>query len=321
MISYQYTFEQDRLFLGPAHAACRQAALWPLIAASARKKKEPLPSLLQAYAKLHDLWRHRLEALAAGQWIATRDSTGYRKKEGGKGGQSGERRYTYLHNCPPFSIAPTPGIPKANACQRVRVCPMCFARQVTMEAFKAVEWAFFMDAKLLIMPNVKLVAVRRTFPSLGPGPAENDTYQRPRLADFWMTKLSKARDKEIVGAVRGALSVSTLAPAAEGDGYDGRRSTLLALPVGTDISALKAKPATEVREFNEVTRVSIGKAVAWAIRYPIGMMFGDVPRAVDILHASSSARTKMMLTTGAMRNRSMREAVNASYVSDTDELD
>ncbi|MDB5294144.1 MAG: hypothetical protein JWO31_127 [Phycisphaerales bacterium] len=222
---YPYAFAAENVRQGYALAAARAAVLWPLVSiqavAGARRAGLPpppiRPALHDAHAALHALWRRRLTALGDAGWDAIR--TGDRESDVSTG-----RRYTYLANCPPFGIAYRGG---GRPCHRLRVCPMCFAREATAELYGALEHAFFpgrvrgKSPGPSALPGVGVVAVRRTFD-------RNPADLAKAVAVAAKERMAEVVALKGIGAPLGAFVMATVSPRGEGVRF--ARTTLLLLP-------------------------------------------------------------------------------------------
>jgi hypothetical protein len=87
-------------------AAARLAVLKPALGLHGDQSDA---ALLQAYGRLRGIWRDRLVELRDAEWGPACDP----------------RRLQYMRNCPPFGAATRQ---KVVSCQKVRVCPFCYAR-------------------------------------------------------------------------------------------------------------------------------------------------------------------------------------------------
>jgi hypothetical protein len=324
MNDFNYVIDPGLVYQGVGHRACRRAVLWPLVLAAAKAAKRRDPDAADVdprdvaggYAALLKLWRARLVALAAAGWRATK-STLRVDGNGAEVGSTADLRFTYLRNCPPFGVRLAT---RGHACHRPRACPLCFAREVVLEAFKTVEWAFFTGdpfpdgnggggrrgARPCVLPRTRLVALRRTFEL--PLPEQGG---RPVAA--WVAAAGRHRGNElaaVAGVARGGASLVTVEPGGRGL-LRAVRATVLALPVDAPLDALADRRSTVLRTFDPpLTTAALARAVGWAFRYPTGMALGNASVAAEILNAAAATRSRMLTTTGVMRNRQVRRTAD-----------
>lgn len=295
-----YPIKSTAVYRGAGHDACRRAVLWPIVGrylqGQARRSGVDYnkPKLPEAYPALHEAWRRRIQTLAANGWAAAKASPnfgGNRKEDKRSAGY----RYVCLTNCPPFSVA-VPS-PRGTPCQQARVCPMCYARRVVMELYKAVEWAFFGDTGRAVRGKTRLVAVRRTF----------DVLESELGLEGWLERMRRQRMADVnrVERERGHAVLMTLEPGTDVR-LRLRRTSFVIVPKGVDLDGIEKDGKKKVLEPDEVTREEIGRLVAWGAAYPTGMMFGDAKRAAEICNLTAELRARMFVPTGLLRNKQSR---------------
>jgi len=309
-----YPFEPEGLFQGHGYSAARRAVLWPVVLpalkAAARQAgtKFEKPGLAVAHQTLHDVWRSRIKKLASAGWSPVRADADADPKADGT--RSANYRFVCVANCPPFAARTRRG-QKGHECHRSRVCPMCYARRVVIELYKATAYAFFPDDEGRRHQRVGIAACRRTF----------DVGLSERGADGWLLEANRLRfaDADRVPTARGSAVLTTFEPL---QGQPGRirivRSTLLLVPQAIDLDPLRVKGDVMAVEPAEVTKKSIGQVVSWAAKYPLGMMYGDAPIAVALYEAAAAKRAKMFTTAGLLRNNQARTPARAADASQLD---
>jgi hypothetical protein len=64
----------------------------------------------------------------------------------------------------------------------------------------------------------------------------------------------------------------------------------------------------QLRTMNRTTKGQLATLVAWAVKYPAGLLYGDDDRTVDLMRASWNKQ--MFTTSGLMRNKQFRECLH-----------
>lgn len=298
-----YPFSADRVHQGCGNEAMRQAVLWPLAARYLRSRAKKLnvayerPGIAAAYEGLQALWRARIQVLAIAGWTPALKTPGHDRRDKADYAHSAAYRYVCLSNCPPFGVR----VPRAKGhfCTRARICPMCYARRVTLELYKSTAFAFYLDNPNRVLQRVGLLACVRTF----------TVHLSERGPDGWVQRANQKRftESDLVPLARGSAVLTTLEPGdKEGVTIRVRRSTILMVPSLFDATQLRAVGDVQHIEPKQVTKETIGKLVAFATVYPLGMMFGNPRVASELYEAATAKRLKMFTTSGLLRNNQAR---------------
>jgi hypothetical protein len=254
--------------------ACREAVLKPILKGVKKKKLLKLP-LERQHESLQRFWRLRATKLGHAGWVRGQAGTGLQ----------------YLRNCPPFGVSYGTSN-RARKCNCRRICPSCYARETVEEAYKSVEWAFYMKStKPVVVYDLVLIRKSWTFTSSLPKIFEAVKKQRHVYRDKF--------DQPV-----GSIIVSTIEPVEEG--WKVQLSTIVAVapsdkPDLGDADSKRLSP-------DGMTKRKLAMAVGWALRYPLGMMYGDVTRTAQLIVALSANKgaVRQYVSSGAMKNQNIR---------------
>jgi hypothetical protein len=223
-------------------------------------------------------------------------------------------------NCPPiFSICPT----KSNRrCHKYLICPFCWANQIAAETFLRLEFDLYGTTRSLRLTaseelsskveplSVDIVEVIRT-----------DLVSKDRTAAELVQTAHAGRSafRDTFVNMRGALSLSTLEPAAVG--WKLIRRLLIVVPKDFSDAAIPQEDDNiRVRRHREeLTREKLAAIVGRVCAYPVGLLRGDVDRVREILQARKGSRKnannnlrgtspKLMGFYGKLRNKQERES-------------
>jgi hypothetical protein len=222
-------------------------------------------------------------------------------------------RFAGLCNCPPFGylVEGVRGMP----CQRARICPYCYARRVTAVFYRAVRFALFAEGKTCIRPSLQFVAFTRV-------QERAVTADKPVAHWIARTKAAVHNDLKLVPAkVHGSAILTTLEPAKIPGQIKIRRSTLMAVRDGVDLSALKERGVVRVLAAGEVKVTKLAKLIALATVYPLGMMTRDAAMAAEIYNATAAGNVRMFSTRGIFRNVSSQGYERKPQQQETAEYD
>jgi len=253
--------------------AAREAVLKPILK-GIRKEKALKRPLDEQHAMLQKLWRLRALVLGEHNWS---------RAEHGRGLQ-------YLRNCPPFGVHYGERS-RARHCGAVKVCPNCFARRNVMAAFRSTEWLFYLKNNKPVIAY-DLVCIRRTWvrdvelsQALEMGRANRNMY---------LGKFTKPA---------GGITLTTLEPAKTG------WQLALATIVAAREEDLPDLGQADVQRLgvDHMTKRRMARMIGWAMRYPLGMMYGSEGRAAQMLTVAGEARTRQLVSSGAMRNEGVRK--------------
>jgi hypothetical protein len=231
-------------------------------------------------------WRLRAKALQKAGW-APAQATGVQ----------------YLRNCPPYDVA-YDASRKIRRCQRARICPSCFARSVPIEAHRALEHVLIDEDGNRLLDSMELAAAKREWILEAPS-----ARQLGKMLDDIREYRNGERDDCFEGWV-GSCTLITIEP----------HDVLLRLVRSTIAIMPKIARQTRVSEVIEkrdgsltirhVQKGTIHKqlldTVGWAFRYPVGMMYGDAPRTVQLLDAMNERKMRLMKTSGILTNKRQR---------------
>lgn len=255
--------------------ACREAVLKPILKGVKKKQLLKLP-LEQQHESLQRFWRLRVAKLG---------QEGWKRAQPGDGLQ-------YLRNCPPFGVSYGPEN-RSRRCRCRRVCPNCYARETAEEAYKSTEWMFYMkNNKPVVIYD--LLTLRRSW-----------TFDVPLDRIFEAVRKQRNCYRDKFKKPGGCIIVETVEPAKAG----------WKIQMGMVVAAVpKDQPdlsSAEVRRLpaSEMTKRKLAMAVGWALRYPLGMMYGDVSRVAQLLKAISAEKSplRQYVSSGCMKNKSNRE--------------
>ena len=254
--------------------ACREAVLKPILKGIKKKQLLKLP-LEKQHESLQRFWRLRAAKLGHEGWVRAQAGTGLQ----------------YLRNCPPFGVS-YGSTDRSRKCSCRRVCPNCYARETVEEAYKSVEWAFYMKSSKPVV-IYDLVAVRKSW-----------TFDVPLGKVFEAVKEQRHVYRNKFKKPIGSIVVSTIEPAATG--WKVQLSTIVAADLKDEPDLGDA--ASKRLPVDGMTKRKLAMAVGWALRYPLGMMYGDVTRTAGLLQALSKggARVRQYVSSGAMKNKNNR---------------
>jgi hypothetical protein len=248
----------------------------PLVARARPRPEESNKTPKSRSLMLIRRWRHRLVALRKAGWEQMQD----------------KKALQYARNCLPSGVYVDKGVlglTRPRLCMRPRVCPFCYGRLAVRKAYGAAEWALYGGTPDKIL-SAHLVGVRRswTFPA------------RTDLKEL-LDRLAKARkaEAEKFGAL-GAATVVTVAPDREG--FKVRRLVLMVVPHRREMPKLPKDAQHRVLRESKITKRRLAALTAWTMAYPLGMMFGDARRAVEILRVTAETRQRQYSASGVMRN-------------------
>jgi hypothetical protein len=274
LVLFDYTVTQSDLgTTGPPARCSRNAVLWPLASGEARRKRDTC----QAYSDLVSRWRARLRSLSRGGWsvVAT------------------DQDLITALNCPPFSVVvPARGF----TCQRSRVCPMCYARNLIMPVFDAIAWALIENQQSAI----KLVVTRTE--------QTRDFTQTQELVDYIaaLDSLRNADLQDFTTDSMGSITAYNVAPGINPGNVSVVWSTFVAVPLRSKVS--EDSDILRTVTASELTYRQLGSLVSWSLGYPRGLMFGDAYMAVQIANAFTANKSRHYACRGMFRNRGVRHA-------------
>jgi hypothetical protein len=113
-------------------------------------------------------------------------------------------------------------------------------------------------------------------------------------------KRIEAAGPEVVG---GKID-TVLGPDVSKPGIVKVRTATLAMAHASDACfapELKTALPNPYRLYPDPTTKEIGKAIAWCMKYPVGMMRGDAVVAIEILHITAAERTRLSVSTGVLK--------------------
>lgn len=272
MPDFNFEITEQDLLSGAGHHACRLAVLWPLSFVQ--------PKLTASIKALQDKWRVRLCVLQRHGWspIAV---------QGAKVGETFSdkdpayiaacHKLQYLRNCPPFGVKPKV---QARRCKRMRVCPMCYARDIVFNAYQSAEWLLHRTAiGCEHGKDLQAVVIRKEVVR----PARMLTSKGMRAAGQ-----NLLYDYDLVKAIAwGGFANITIEPAKDPANVLIRRSTLIILPATNMAAQSEWVDHPEIRFAINPNRQDLGKLVGWGFPYPTGMITGDPALTVKILDAMS----------------------------------
>jgi hypothetical protein len=267
------TFEFKAQQRGPVHDACRGAVLFPVVKRARLREHESRSSVMSRYRVLHRVWRARAAVLVNRGW-----------------GDMDGLRLQYLRNCPPFSVTKFKNVLRPCHCQRV--CPMCYARTITAEIFRCAEFALYMG-RSKPMAGFKVVALKRTW-TLGD--------DKP---DHLFDLVARDRRFEVDGLETRGSAILTQMEVVP-NGWKITRSVVAIMKDDKKVSP-RMFESMKLRELEKTSKGRLASLVAWATKYPVGMLFGDDDRTVELLNASRNRQ--MFTTSGLMRNKKFRECL------------
>jgi len=268
-------------------------------------------TLGDAINSLYSQWRARLYALRQAGWSTLTDGTRYRDTNT----DVGMVRMRTMRNCVPFGGRVHREF--RFTCQKLRICPMCYARQVVLDA-----WNDFQDVfKTLSRLDDKFMVASYSTKDwlLDDSPVANNEHKN---AD-WAVR--KARDgstwdlrdlKKIKLFAEGARVNVTLEPVADQPMTVRMRRGTLAICRRVDPEAmehvvrnllnLSARQGDMIRENRIVHVYPIGKgehlhqALVSAFHYPLGMLRGDAGMAAQLLNSMQACRARLSFSRGVV---------------------
>jgi hypothetical protein len=256
--------------------ASRASVLRPILK-GIKKEKALKRNLEGQHELLQQMWRLRVVKLGEKGWSRAAPKNGLQ----------------YLRNCPPFGVRFGERFGFAHRCDCRRVCPNCFAKGTILETLRSITWAFYLSNNKPVVVY-DLVACRRS-------------WVRDVPLDDALKLLKENRNiyrKKFKTAV-GGITVSTIEPAK--GGWKIQIGTLVMVMPGDEPDLGQA----DVRRVSvdKLTKGKIYETVGWAVRYPLGMMYGDEARTVQILAKTSTSLVRQFVASGAMRNGTQRGLV------------
>lgn len=257
---------------GPVHDACRGAVLFPIVKRANLKKGESRDSLAARYHVLQRIWRVRAAVLCEKGWEKLRGL-----------------RLQYMRNCPPFSTTGFTNV--LRPCHLSRICPMCYARLVTAEAFRCVEFSIYMG-RPKPMPGFRILALKRSWKFPG----------SQALGPLLQSMVRDRRHEVDKIPQRGAVILTHVEPVP--GSWKITRSSIVIVKDDVDVDTGQFE-GVQVRRAEKTTKGQLSSMVAWATKYPTGLLFGEDERAVELMTASWNQQ--MFTTSGLMRNKNYRE--------------
>jgi hypothetical protein len=290
---FTFDIRDDTIYNGFAHRACRSAVLWPLVCA---RPGEARPSVPDAYARLQGQWRQRVRVLKQSGWSVL-NATAKDNHENSK--------LQWFRNCPPFGVEPSV---RARVCHRIRVCPMCYAREVVAETYRALEFACWRAVvSSADRGQLKLVAVKRTFRDRPLSTRSLEEYVEHMTSGGLRSDYKRLKDAGV--RVLAARSGMTVEPGQTPATVTIVRGTLAVIPTGCDLPGFGE--AAKIRQC-EVIRADLANLVGWCFPYPRGMLRGDPDLTREILDVTAQKRAKLVASFDAADNRAIRDAVRAA---------
>jgi hypothetical protein len=272
-------------FNGHLSHALRSACIFPLTGV-----KPPAEALTSLYAQ----WRARLTALSVAGWRFLADTAitregGFPKKV---------LKLKSMRNCPPVTVR----LKKSGAdllwtCKRVRLCPMCYARSVVMDAYTGFDWILgkvVTDRSKYALVAVTTISAFRL-----------DQYSVGDLVTLSTSKKQVdlyAMAQEKIRPIGAKIDV-TLAPSSKDPKMAIIRRSTLALCRSAELAAMPdfaSRKFTKLTVARSVSGESLSSALGEALRYPIGMMQGDVNTTMAILHETAKRKARMSVSLGQL---------------------
>ena len=267
----------------------RRAVMLPIVFPLSKEGGDAREDPGSSFKLFVEQWRKRVDVLSHVGWKALTPGGDQKHKQ---------NNYTLLRNCPPFGVTSKRF---SYRCNHARICPMCYGRLIVEPIYGAVEYAWYAGGKdHVLADNTQLVAIKyeRDVPLARHPVAERMAYIRKNMyfdADH-MQNL-------------GAISLATLSPGRDAEGNFSpdylcfRRSTILCTRNDASLAEVKATEAITVKTIGsaELTKKDICRQVAWAARYPVGMMYGDAKLATQIYDTAAASRMKSFSASGIFR--------------------
>ena len=258
--------------------AARYAVALPLLGREALKESA-VPKVI---SQLRHLWHQRIDQLAEDGWDVARNAENYKS----------------MRNCPPFGVQTSD---RARCCNRVNICPFCYARQRVFEPYFNLLWAYYrtldyfrvVDGEqqpCLPVLDAKLVEFRSHTDLPRPG---------TRLANILEVMQAGGGEPREVRNY-GAMTLVSIDPRP---GYIrvSRRGYLIC----HRDHLLPHVEGRRIRQHQQITRKLLAEVVGRTCRYPATLLTGDVHPAHVVIAASGHA--KLLRHYGGLRNETERK--------------
>ena len=160
-------------------------------------------------------------------------------------------------------------------------------------AYNAVERAFYMKNNKPVV-TYDLVVVRRSW-----------VFERPLDKLFETMKKNRNLYRDKFTKPGGSVTVITVEP--DRQGWRIQLSTIVSADPEDDPDLGQADVKRLLAD--KMTKRKLAMHVGWALRYPLGMMYGDVARTAQLLTTISTGgrSIRQFAAAGGMKNKSMRE--------------